>query len=454
MLSEEVLHKVQHANYWKRSYIQWGIDSWDQFYFKEFPNSTKQISHTMLGTELEILIRSLEPKSRKSRRLLDLKCQLKGRRASSQYEYLVSHPLRRAQNLLWVLLIKKFGKENDEEKENQLNSYSIKKRIIGNNKSIIKSKKITNKSEKEKKNEKDSIVQLMHLKIQLISLPEIVLNTIPNLIYQDSYNKSNSTTISIEQRFPDEIINWMDFKQKVQIWQPESDKIYQKPIFRSRNITCEKDIWSATDANIFDILTSLDQHIYFLDGRALKNIVGEPDFVIVDNNKKLLIPWESKTKWVLNVLSDQNIVTLYNEEKKIREGPYAYSSNVSVYHPINQIYGYMCANKLRYGILSTYDQTWFFERGVVGEDHGWLHVSDAITNLSTDPTLLKSVAYVIDLASKGRYTPFLERPIMVADNVDEEPDSPGREQKGDSEFKYKGNLLPKSLNVATRSQDH
>jgi hypothetical protein len=77
MLSEEVLHKVQHANYWKRSYIQWGIESWDQFYFKEFPNSTKQISHTMLGTELEILIRNLEPKSRKSRRLLDLKCQLK-----------------------------------------------------------------------------------------------------------------------------------------------------------------------------------------------------------------------------------------------------------------------------------------------------------------------------------------------------------------------------------------
>ncbi|PKY31605.1 hypothetical protein RhiirB3_393447 [Rhizophagus irregularis] len=221
-----------------------------------------------------------------------------------------------------------------------------------------------------------------------ISLPEIVLNTIPNLVYLDSYNKSNLTTISIEQRFPDEIINWMDFKQKVQIWQPESDKKYQKPIFRSRNITCEKDIWSATDANIFDILTSLEQHIYFSDGRAIKNIVGEPDFVIVDNNKKLLIPWESKTKWVLNVLSDQNIVTLYNEEKKIREGPYAYSSNISVYHPINQIYGYMCANKLR-------------------------------------------------------YTPFLERPIMVSDNVNEEPDSPDREQKDDSEFKYKGNFTTK-----------
>ncbi|POG68465.1 hypothetical protein GLOIN_2v1480794 [Rhizophagus irregularis DAOM 181602=DAOM 197198] len=67
----------------------------------------------------------------------------------------------------------------------------------------------------------------------------------------------------------------------------------------SCKIISEKDIWSATDTNIFDTLTTLEQPIYFLDGHALKNIVGEPDFVIADNNIKLLIPCESETKWVL-----------------------------------------------------------------------------------------------------------------------------------------------------------
>ncbi|CAG8831173.1 8272_t:CDS:2, partial [Cetraspora pellucida] len=199
-----------------------------------------------------------------------------------------------------------------------------------------------------------------------------------------------------------------------------------------RKITCEKDIWSATDVNIFDTLTPLDRPISFLDGRALKNIVGEPDFIIVDDNIKLLMPWESKTKWVLNVLPDQNIVTLYNEEKEFREGPYAYSNDISVYYPINQIYGY--------GILSTYNQTWFLERGVTGEDYGWLHVSDAITNSSINPTLLKSVAYIINLASIDRYAPFLEKPIMVADNAnkdDDDCDDYFSEKKGDREFKYK-----------------
>ncbi|CAB4410366.1 unnamed protein product [Rhizophagus irregularis] len=91
----------------------------------------------------------------------------------------------------------------------------------------------------------------------------------PRLINQ------KSTIESTEQRSPNEITDW------------------------SCKITSEKDIWSATDTNIFDTLTTLEQPIYFLDGRVLKNIVGEPDFVIADNNIKLLIPCESETKCVL-----------------------------------------------------------------------------------------------------------------------------------------------------------
>jgi hypothetical protein len=64
-------------------------------------------------------------------------------------------------------------------------------------------------------------------------------------------------------------MNWLEFGQEVRTWQPETDKKYQKPIFRTRDVTCEKDIWSATDVNIFDTLTPLNQPVSFLDGRAL-----------------------------------------------------------------------------------------------------------------------------------------------------------------------------------------
>ncbi|RIB21804.1 hypothetical protein C2G38_2175618 [Gigaspora rosea] len=224
-------------------------------------------------------------------------------------------------------------------------------------------------------------------------------------------------------------IGW-SLNKKFERGNREADKKYQKPTFRTRKITCEKDIRSATNVNISDALTPLDRPISFLDGRALKNIVGEPVFIIVDD---LLMSWKSKTKWVLNMLPKQNIVTLYNEKKEFREGLYTCSNNALVYHPINQIYGY--------SILSTYNQTWFLERGVTGEDYGWLHVLDAITNTSINPTLLKSIAYIINLASIDHYAPFLEKSIMVADNADKDDDDGDdsfSEKKGDREFKYKG----------------
>ncbi|PKB97833.1 hypothetical protein RhiirA5_432427 [Rhizophagus irregularis] len=120
-------------------------------------------------------------------------------------------------------------------------------------------------------------------------------------------DKSKSTIESTERRSPNEITDWLDFKQEVQKWQLESNKNIINPYLGH-------------------------QPIYFLDGHALKNIVGEPDFVIADNNIKLLIPY---------------------------------------------------------------------------------------------------------LAFKNRYAPFLKKPIMIADNVDEESYSSDKEQNGDIDFKYR-----------------
>lgn len=133
-----------------------------------------------------------------------------------------------------------------------------------------------------------------------IPLTEIVHNTLPNLAYlQLKCNKSCTSSKSIEQRFPDVILNWVDFKEEVQTWQPECvDKKYKKPIFGPRTITCEKDIWTVSEINIHDILTPLDRSVCFLDGRALEGIIGEPDFILVhlvDEDYEAIIPFEYKT---------------------------------------------------------------------------------------------------------------------------------------------------------------
>ncbi|CAG8838128.1 7696_t:CDS:2, partial [Gigaspora margarita] len=44
----------------------------------------------------------------------------------------------------------------------------------------------------------------------------------------------------------------------------------------------------------------------------------------------------------------------------------------------------------------------------------------AISNSSINPTLLKSIAYIINLVSIDCYTPFLEKPIIVANHADKD----------------------------------
>ncbi|PKC14255.1 hypothetical protein RhiirA5_495542 [Rhizophagus irregularis] len=56
---------------------------------------------------------------------------------------------------------------------------------------------------------------------EVISLPTIVNNILPNLTYLNLRNKSNSCTESTELRFPDEIVNWAGFEQGVLALQPE-----------------------------------------------------------------------------------------------------------------------------------------------------------------------------------------------------------------------------------------
>ncbi|CAG8802836.1 16208_t:CDS:2, partial [Dentiscutata erythropus] len=254
----------------------------DNFYFINYPDKPKVLSHRDLGKELKVLVELLGPETKEGGKRR-LKC-------ATPYAF-----VQREEERPDIELLDKSGKKDRKENHNII---STKRKAIEK----VNPKKKHKTIEKNKREER---------------LPEVD----PAISITTSVNHALEST---EQRFPDEITNWLKFEQK--------------------------DIWSATDVNIFDTLTPLDQPISFLDGRALKNIVGKPDFS---------------------------------------------SGNLK---------------------------------------------QNAITNSSINPTLLKSVAYIINLASIDYYAPFLEKPIMVADNADKDDDDCNDsffEKKGDREFKYK-----------------
>ncbi|RGB22873.1 hypothetical protein C1646_775385 [Rhizophagus diaphanus] len=125
----------------------------------------------------------------------------------------------------------------------------------------------------------------------------------PSLI-QVTLSSILSEEISLSTVISNTILNL-----EAKAWKPEEDIKYTKPTFsKCQNVTCEKDIWTASDINIFDALTPLDQSILFLDGR----------------------------------------------KKKEQEGTFVHSKDTSVFDPKNQIYGYICANSLRYRPYTKY----------------------------------------------------------------------------------------------------
>jgi hypothetical protein len=123
---------------------------------------------------------------------------------------------------------------------------------------------------------------------------------------------------------------------------------------------------------------------------ALERIHGNPDFVLQAGGN-LIVPIEVKTKWIL---PDDNIVEIIDSK----------NPPVSVVNSIWQIFGYMAHNQRRYGVLSTYDKTWFMRRPE--HDTGALLISDVVHAEDTGPTLLRCFAYIMSLARQYPHCPF------------------------------------------------
>jgi hypothetical protein len=69
----------------------------------------------------------------------------------------------------------------------------------------------------------------------------------------------------------------------------------------------------------------------------------------------------------------------------------------SIYNEICQVYGYLLFNSLKYGVLTTYQSTWFFRRPAVGI----LEISPRIACDEEYPTLLRCYVYFLSLIEQG-----------------------------------------------------
>jgi predicted Ser/Thr protein kinase len=120
--------------------------------------------------------------------------------------------------------------------------------------------------------------------------------------------------------------------------------------------------------------------------------VGNPDGYIVKEGR-ISIVYEIKGKWSLNpdLFLNGRIDNIDNSNSQYR----------FIYNALNQIYTYMVWNHLQYGMLSSFDYTFFLKRVKVenaSDGFEQLLISTGISHNSTNPTILQSLAYLMSLA--------------------------------------------------------
>lgn len=249
----------------------------------------------------------------------------------------------------------------------------------------------------------------------------------PSLTYTpDSHRKkSKATTKSNWARTPASVVSWRGFVQQARIIALNSTTPqYNEPTFTRYEVSEEEEVREALNVNVLRVLSETigsnqTPKEVFRRSSAFEKIQGKPDFILMDGDRLILVV-EVKTKWALSV---DNIVEMYQDNLKDLAKHRA--SPVSVIGQIKQIYGYMGHNKLQYGVLSTYERTWFLRRPP--DNPGKLFISEVVMNTVTNPTLLQCLVYIMSLA---RHNPNSSSPPAsplppVDDERDDDGDSKG-----------------------------
>lgn len=220
----------------------------------------------------------------------------------------------------------------------------------------------------------------------------------PSVIYNRRSDKPPSTTATrcAWRRTPLKVVDWTEFLTHVEKLTPSTNPIYERKMFRfdgSFRVARESDLYGALDANIFNLLQKLVDSDEFFGSCSAHPVKAEPDRIFYKNQEQLFLAIEVKTK---DVLALKDLVEKYNIDIKYYNKDLTSPKNV-VYQ-VNQIFGYLSWNELQYGVLTTYEETWFLKRNA-----GTLYVSPAIKYTSISPTLFRCYITIMNLARKSPF---------------------------------------------------
>ncbi|GJJ78399.1 hypothetical protein EMPS_10758 [Entomortierella parvispora] len=224
----------------------------------------------------------------------------------------------------------------------------------------------------------------------------ILKKTLPDLMYDRYREPSNASTISSFRRVPMSVKNWSSFRsaatsasKKCSTEQKFDDSEFRF-VNRNAQISDETSLASVMFSDVLRLLNDLLAPEFAFVYSSATNVAGRPDFVGKTHPYQARVLIEVKTKWVLGC---EDLVKKYNND--IASIAAGLEPRNPIWPYVLQMFLYLSLNRLRYGVLTTYEQTWFLRR-----DEGVLHVSPAIRHHDTLPTVLQCYKHIVDLANE------------------------------------------------------
>ncbi|KAF9125289.1 hypothetical protein BGW39_007526 [Mortierella sp. 14UC] len=226
---------------------------------------------------------------------------------------------------------------------------------------------------------------------------------------------------------PSSVKLWPDFMDCVRRMELERTPQYPRPKFRDDRIFLQEATLHELFAQDFGVVELLPPGARTIKIMALLH--GSPDLVCMraqggfDDPTAVLFPIEIKRP--IRLRSD-NLVEDYTRQWQSggEQGPIG---------PLSQIFGYMRLNGFRYGVLTTYEKTWFIKRTMRHTKD--LVVSPTISSSGTGPTLLQCYLWFIRQAHDDEWT--LDTPTdEEKDGLLERDDHQG-DRRGPEDREYK-----------------
>ncbi|KAJ8330001.1 hypothetical protein O5D80_001931 [Batrachochytrium dendrobatidis] len=220
-----------------------------------------------------------------------------------------------------------------------------------------------------------------------ITMDEHMVCSLPEPVYDNPVSRPN-TSGRIWKK-PTHVFLWSDFKQSVVDWiganHHQHSQRVQRPVFVPGIIITEEvqSLQPFIKLNLLNISAKcFIPPSEFKARRQITSCVGEPDHLMTRNGEIVAIV-EEKGNWALPI---SDIVNSYDTERTRASA-------------LDQLYHYMRLNHRQYGILSSYENTWFVYRNqecAVCEEprsHETLYVSEGISFTAQTPTVQQCLSY-------------------------------------------------------------